>query len=177
MDKYFLSTTICSEVFNEMFDNINSIEFSHFGERIQWKGKNIDQSIKLQDPFLYYLDQFFGNHGKLQLLKFPAHTYYKFHIDKYNKFNFNYTFEHYESLSLFRALPEDSDHDNLHDENFNIIKLSYEPNKWYLFNAQIPHAVINLDEKHRYVLTYTVSKESDISYETAVDIIKKFSLT
>lgn len=176
MDKYFLPTTISSKVFNEIFDHIDLIEFSHFGEKMQWKGKNIDQNIKFKDPFLYYLDQHFKEHGKLQLLKFPAQTYYKFHIDKYNKFNFNYTFEHYESLSLFKALPEDSNNDSLHDENFNIIKLSYQPNYWYLFNAQIPHGVINLDKKHRYVLTYTVSKESDISYDKAIDITKKFSL-
>ena len=52
--------------------------------------------------------------------------------------------------------------------------LRYEPNYWYLFNADISHSVYNLDKQWRYLLTYTVPRNTEISYDRALEISKEF---
>jgi len=51
-----------------------------------------------------------------------------------------------------------------------VIELKYEKNKWYLFNSQILHTVINVDTRDRPLLT--VSFPKDVEYQTVLKFIK-----
>jgi len=176
MNKYFYNTSITSPLMDSIFEDIklNNIKFIPTFDKIQWVGKGVSQELVQKDKFLTYLNSYVKDSGKLELYKYPAMTYYFFHTDVYNKYNFNYTFESYNSFSLFKATEEDTVQENALKTNCNIINLPYTPKTWYLFNAQIPHGVFNLDEKDRYLLSYTVSKECKLTYLEMIEILKNF---
>ena len=176
MNKYFYNTSVTSPSMDSIFEDIklNNIKFTPTVDKFQFLGRGVSQELVQQDKFLMYINQHVKDSGKLRLYKFPAMTYYVFHVDVYNKYNFNYTFEPYNSFSLFKATDEDIVPDSVHKSNFNIINLSYTPKTWYLFNAQIPHCVFNLDRNDRYLLSYTVSKNCHLSYSEILEITKDF---
>lgn len=116
-----------------------------------------------------------GGKGALNIFKFPSMTHYQWHIDRFAKYNFNYVFDSYNSNSLFKAIEEDSNMEDIHKSNFNVIEVPYIPKKWVLFNAQIQHCVNNLDTKNRFVLSYSVWKGCQISYEEMIEIVKSYN--
>ena len=159
----------------------NEIYFIRNRYNFQWIGvpkekiiKDILEKYVNEDNFLNHIDKFIKPYGKLELFKFPPMTQYDWHVDTYNKCNFNLVFEHYNSLSLFKTKKEDSNNSDLHFSNFNIISLNYVPKTWYLFNTQLEHTVINLDEKVRYLLSYTVHKDCPLNYQQILEIVQDF---
>ena len=52
----------------------------------------------------------------------------------------------------------------------NIIELKYKPLTYYLFNNQENHAVINLDDKDRYLFSLYFKEETP--YETLREKLK-----
>jgi hypothetical protein len=178
MNKYFYNTSVTSPLMDSIFEdiNLNNIKFTPTVDNIQLVGRGVPQGLIQQDKFLTYLNSHVKDFGKLELFKFPAMTYYFFHIDVYNKYNFNYTFETYNSFSLFKATDEDTVSETKLKSNFNVVDLPYTPKTWYLFNAQIPHGVFNLDVKDRYLLSFTVSKDCELSYLEMLEISKNFKI-
>jgi hypothetical protein len=176
MDSYFYNTQLPSS-FDWMFSDI-SIEnfiFKISGGRDQWLEGSINkQDLADHDPFLKYIHTYVRGHTEFIFIKSPPNTIYNWHVDRANKYNFNYVFEQYNSKTLFRSLPEHSNVRDLHAFNFNFTEIEYIPKNWYLFNSQIAHTVINFDSRNRYLLQLSVKKSCEISYENMLEIIKRY---
>lgn len=141
----------------------------------QWQPKIFDQGLINLDPFL---EKFHNNlNGRLNLFKFPPNTFYQWHCDGENEFNLNLTLKDYEkSFVVFEKIDQNSN--ITHKNSKEVIELKYQPLVWHVFNAQIPHTIFNLDKETRYLLTYNVSKNAEVSYEDFLSIagLERFKL-
>ena len=60
---------------------------------------------------------------------------------------------------------------------YDILELKYQPKKFYLFNTQIEHCVINFNEQERYLFSLEFEQEMhNLSYETLLHWKKQFSV-
>jgi len=107
--------------------------------------------------------------GRMSVFKLWPNMFYKWHKDGYAAMHINMLLEDYNSKTLFEI-----------EETYSTVKqfteLKYTPGKWYLFNAQETHCVINFDLRDRYLLSYTIDKKdtTDIPnvYEHVLDWYK-----
>jgi hypothetical protein len=118
-----------------------------------------------------FIDMLIKKGGRLCLYKIPANTSYNWHKDKSIGVSLNMVLTEYKCHTIFST----GHFEYMNATNFpildNIIELKYEPKKWFLFNSQIRHSVMNLDHRDRYLLTIIFSKEH--SY----DELKKFLIS
>jgi hypothetical protein len=105
----------------------------------------------------------------MSVFKSWPNMFYKWHTDTYAAVHINMLLEDYNSKTLFEV-----------EEPYPQVKmfteLKYTPGKWYLFNAQERHCVMNFDSRDRYLLSYTITKENtqgiDNVYEHVLDWYK-----
>jgi len=109
--------------------------------------KNFSQHFIDKDNFLRSLQEHFRE-THLHLYKFPSMTFYTWHKDKNVGCSLNMVLDDYNSKTIFMPDPGKK---LLND----IVELKYQKYKWYLFNSQITHSVINLDTRDRILLTLT----------------------
>jgi hypothetical protein len=102
--------------------------------------------------------------GSLKLYQFPSHTFYPWHKDAEIGCSLNLIMQDYRSITLFKS--DTNRTDILQD----IIELKYEKNVWYVFNSQLEHAVVNLDERDRILLTITFPKT--VKYQDLLSYVK-----
>lgn len=161
MNKYYFNTQLDSPISNIVIENFSNFQWWLGTKGDQFQVKRFDQQLILLDPFLkkYHTKL----HGRLSLFKFPALTGYQWHQDGNNLFNLNLTFRKTKSVTTFKEDPQDTS--RTHKNSFSIIELNYEPLKWHIFNAQIEHSILNLDNEDRILLTYNVPFESELSYQ------------
>lgn len=83
--------------------------------------------------------------GKLGILKIPDHWVYHWHRDQNRQacINLLISSDHH-SHTLFGQ--------SVSDTSMHCLELRYEPGRFYLFNNQVPHTVINLDV-NRYLFS------------------------
>lgn len=82
--------------------------------------------------------------GKPSILKMNPMTWYDWHTDETRRCAINMLVEGFDSQCFFG---------NRKDRDIvNITELKYEPHTYYLFNTQIKHAVLNLNNV-RYMLS------------------------
>jgi hypothetical protein len=94
---------------------------------------------------------------------FPGMTVYNWHRDVEMGCSMNLVMEDYDSHTLFNP----TDKKEILD---NVVELKYEKNKWYLFNSQILHSVVNVDPRNRLLLTITFPKH--VQYQEILDFLK-----
>ena len=95
--------------------------------------------------------------GVLRLYKIPGHSVYKWHRDAYVGCSLNMVLENYNCHTLFAT-------DFQNDSIFKIEELVYIPTKFYLFNSQSLHTVVNVDPRDRILVTVTFPKS--VLFET-----------
>ena len=171
MDPYYKISHI-SEIADKVYAVKDKFEWHTGTHQDQHQVKGFPQTYIEQDSFLKYISKKIP--GTLRLFKFPPHCYYKWHRDGNNLYNFNLTFTAQEAFALFENISKDTQ--LFHDAITPISILKYEPRNWYLFNADIPHSVYNLDKQWRYLLTYTVPRTTEISYLEALEFGKIFEV-
>lgn len=109
--------------------------------------KNIGQHLIDKDYFLTSLQKHFKE-SQLHLYKFPSKTFYTWHKDKNVGCSLNMVLDDYYSKTVFMPNPGKKLLNS-------IVELKYQKHKWYLFNSQITHSVMNLDIRDRILLTFT----------------------
>ena len=101
---------------------------------------------------------------QLILLKIPSKSFYNWHVDDFRQSCINLLVsKNHHSYSMF------GEHKNKYYYN-DIIELKYKPLTYYLFNNQENHAVINLDDRDRYLFSLCFKKE--IPYATLQEKLK-----
>lgn len=97
-----------------------------------------------------YLNYDFGTSVNIFMLRPWSH--YHLHTDKYRPSSINLLLNtDADSISYFQV----SDFQKL---QCSILELNYEPKHYYLFNSQVPHAVLNKD-KERYILSISLKHD------------------
>lgn len=168
MREYFYNTNITSAIVSKIIYDIENYEWILGDRHTQWHPKIIDQSLIELDPFLFKFHDVLK--GKLNLFKFPPKTFYKWHLDRYYSFNLNMIFNDTgREYVIFKKLKQDPT--IIHDGLGEIVECRYETLTWHVFNAQIPHCVCNLNNESRYLLTYNVSMDVNISYDEFLSMI------
>ena len=103
---------------------------------------------------------------QLGILKMPEHRAYHWHRDQNRQacINLLLSIEHH-SHTLFG--------EPVNSTNMHCLELCYRPGRYYLFNNQVPHTVINLDVD-RYLLSLEFKRE--IPYLDLRDQLKQADL-
>ena len=86
--------------------------------------------------------------AQIGILRIPDHWVYHWHRDQNRQacINMLLSTDHH-SHTLFGQ--------NINSTNMRCLELPYEPDRFYLFNNQIPHTVINLDvDRHLFSLEF-----------------------
>jgi hypothetical protein len=123
--------------------------------------KTLGLELIKQDSLLDKLRDKFD--GIMRLYMFPGMTVYNWHRDVEMGCSMNLVMEDYDSHTLFNP----TDKKEILD---NVVELKYEKNKWYLFNSQILHSVVNVDLRDRLLLTITFPKH--VQYQEILDFLK-----
>lgn len=178
--KYYLDTQIPSEIAETVYKNLDNFSWSlgALSDQFQvtktddagnWIG--VDQNLIQHDLLLKQIHD--KARGQLNLFRFPPNTMYKWHTDKNNLFNINLIFEELPlTFSLFKLKTSDFDPDTVHRSLDAVVPVKYTPYCWLIYNTQIEHSVLNLSDKTRYLLTYTIKKENTkLTYDNAVSLI------
>ena len=132
-----------------------------------------DNGIFFSDPFIKFVYDTFPQRlmRSPRIWKWPAKTKYFWHKDANNGCSINCVLKDYKSLTIFTDI--ESYTNNL--EIKSIVTLSYEPNRWYVFNSQMPHAIINYGDEDRYTVVLSFNRELGISFQEVVDWYKNHS--
>ena len=97
---------------------------------------------------------------QLRLYQIPSKSFYRFHKDALFDVSMNMILEQYNCHTVFI-------NEVLNEHVYKLDELVYTPQKFYLFNTQIPHAVMNLDDRERVLVSFNFPK--GISFETVDD--------
>ena len=122
--------------------------------------KTLGLDLIKQDSLLDSLRNKFN--GMMRLYMFPSMTVYNWHRDVEMGCSMNLVMEDYDSHTLFNPTDKKETIDN-------VVELKYEKNKWYLFNSQILHSVVNVDPRNRFLLTITFPKH--VQYQEILDFL------
>lgn len=122
--------------------------------------KNLGPQLINQDEMLSKLKLKFN--ATMRLYMFPSMTVYNWHRDAEMGCSLNLVLDDYSAHTLFNP----TDMKEIID---SVVELKYEKNKWYLFNSQILHSVINVDSKDRVLLTITFPK--NVTYNEVSDYL------
>jgi hypothetical protein len=127
---------------------------------------NLGKLLTEKDSTLKMLSTNFVG-SMLRLYKFPSMTCYDWHRDASIGCSLNMLLEDYHSLTLF--IPS-SQRKILNP----VVSLKYEKNFWYLFNSQVLHSVVNVDEEDRILLTMTFP--TNVKYKDVFDFLQQNNL-
>lgn len=105
--------------------------------------------LYFDDKLLRAVKEKFG--GRMSVFKHWPNMFYKWHRDGDAAVHINMLLGDYNSKTLFEI-------EEPYPEVKNFTELKYTPGKWYLFNAQERHCVMNFDTRDRYLLSYTIRK-------------------
>ena len=119
----------------------------------------VSYDILYKDPFFQWLGQHYSFIAGV--LKMEPYQQYDWHVDTRRGVGINMLLEHGNSLLMFTEHPNDLVK--------NIYPVAYEQNRYYIFDTQTPHCVINLDSP-RYL--FTVEFEKDLN-ELSFDDLRK----
>lgn len=167
LGNYYLDISMNEDFFvpvNQDITNILPI-VNDFLSTVEWKwvpGMNVaNRTRKLEAdilsvcPILSKFKERFG--GFLTIFKIPANSAYTWHQDWQAGCSLNMVLEEYKCHTIFAKSRHHLDLSPGETNIYDIVELKYVPNKFYIFNNQIKHSVINLD-KDRMLVTYIFLK-------------------
>jgi hypothetical protein len=123
--------------------------------------KSLGLELVRQDELLSKLQSKFN--AMMRLYMFPSMTVYNWHRDVNMGCSINLVMDDYSAHTLFNPSGQK-------EIIGKVVELKYEKNKWYLFNSQILHSVINVDHKDRILLTITFPK--GVTYNDVFEFLK-----
>ena len=113
----------------------------------KWWTRPVPDEVIDKDPFLSFLRHTLES--RFGIMRLAPHFAYKWHVDVKRQGTMNMLIKHDHSLSMFSPTLE-------LDAPFMVVP--YEIGKFYLFDVQEPHQVINFNG-FRYVLTTEIYGE------------------
>lgn len=143
--KYFYKLQGTCKVSNELLDF--ALSFKDWSRPAPWLTflmVEAPSEIIRKDPLIsLLLDQ---GWNKPYIFKSYPNSYYQFHIDKANRpVAINLLLKSADSTTVFLG-------DKIHENQFEVLRLNYEPDTLYLLNTTKHHAVLNFDQE-RYLLS------------------------
>jgi hypothetical protein len=138
---------------------------SHPGEWMLLRGFNVmpvPMHILENDPLVVALSKRFT--FKPGIFKMDPKNYYAFHVDASRHVAVNMMLEGPDSYTMFGEKTASA-------EVTKIEQLMYEDSSYYIFNTSKPHAVLNLSDNTRYLLTVGII-DLEVDYET----VKEFCI-
>tara|TARA_R110002074_G_scaffold128862_1_gene269556 strand:+ start:91 stop:648 length:558 start_codon:yes stop_codon:yes gene_type:complete len=146
---------------------INDKWESYFG----FEGMSIPSIIWKQEVLLREIDKVFP-FKHVGLIRLPANYNYNWHKDINRGCGINMLLEHDESYTLFdlfeskrQTNPSNNEHHNFDQFGVEFIELKYKINKFYAFNTQQMHCVLNFN-KPRYLFTVEFKQDhKELPYE------------
>tara|TARA_B110000503_G_C7171071_1_gene424306 strand:+ start:4342 stop:4788 length:447 start_codon:yes stop_codon:yes gene_type:complete len=136
-------------------------------------GFPIGREIFLQDPVLSKIDKKYKIlHGAF--LKVNSNSAYHWHIDRKRGASINMLMT-YESLS-FALFYKNKDDYITDKQQFETVKLAYEPNHFFLFNTQQYHSLINFDAPRVIFSCLFEEEKDDLTYEMVKDYCIEINL-
>jgi hypothetical protein len=120
-----------------------AIWFPHFG----FQAMPLSRCLIASDPALQAIEQICPI-AQIGILRMPDHWVYHWHRDQSRQacINMLLSIAHH-SHTLFGQ--------SINSANMHCLELNYEPDRYYLFNNQTPHTVINLDvDRHLFSLEF-----------------------
>ncbi len=136
------------------------IRFNNWINYFGFSTIDIDKRIWCLESLLQIVDNQFSIKG-CGILKIDPYTNYNWHTDTNRGLTINMLLKEVHSYSLFGF---DKD-----QYNTSFVELKYQPKKFYLFNTQHIHSVVNFQEP-RYVFTVEFSKnKQELNYQDVYD--------
>jgi hypothetical protein len=150
-----------------IIDDINSIinDNTVWIKYHEFDAKPVSEQVLTEDPFLSWLAdkyEFIGG-----ILKINPFSQYDWHTDTNRGVSINMLVAHKNSFVMFSG-----EEDSLVKK---ILPMQYKLNRYYLFNPQIPHSVINF-EGDRYMFTIEFKRDKNsLTYEELYnDVFKNY---
>jgi hypothetical protein len=161
MTKYFhklsVTSTIRSDLIDICRDSTPWID-PDVGTFLQ---KRVPKNLFDREPFLKYLGEnylMYQFEYSVNIFMLKPWTHYKLHTDRHRPCSINLLINDYaDSISYFQV-------SEFHKAQCSVLELQYEPNYYYLFNSQIPHAMINKAEE-RYLLSISLKYDYDLMHQ------------
>ena len=123
----------------------------------------LPHDIAIQEPLIMWLASN-GFEFQVGVLKIPANTCYRWHNDTDRLVGINMLLADNGSKCLFA--------DSTDSVTFPIVELVYQPNKYYVFNTQAPHTVLNFSDD-RYMLSIEfIGKDRGMTYADLCNVFK-----
>lgn len=138
-------STIAKQLLEIAFDETPWVPYYNF------QAKPVNPAVLMQDPFLAWLSsryQFIAG-----VLKLPQYHQYDWHVDTRRGVGINMLLSSVKSYVFFTETPNELVK--------NIYPHKYQADTYYLFNTQVPHMVINLNEpRYLFTLEFAMDKDS-----------------
>lgn len=150
--KHLCGSTVIVSYFNTNKDHLS------FEDYFGFKVSQIPLPIILQEPLLNSIHQSY----KIKsggIIRLDPNRCYRWHQDAVRGGSVNMLLYHKESFVLFGNAVSDS------DDQFEIMRMEYEPNQFYLFNNQAMHTVVNFDSpRYMFTIEFELDK-TKLSYD------------
>lgn len=114
----------------------------------------------IADKFVNDVVSHFGI--RQRLYNIPANSTYKWHVDLEVAFSLNMILDDYDCKTVFEV-------EKISPQLSKIVEIKYTPHKWYLFNSQKLHTVINTDSRDRPLYTILFYKDHKYSLQNFLD--------
>lgn len=149
-------------------DNFKKLtRLNNWIEHIGFSAIDIDKRIWSLEPLLNTIDQQFKIKS-CGILRIEPFTIYDWHKDTNRGLTINMLLKEVPSHSVFGFKKD--------DYNTHFVELNYVLKKFYLFNTQHLHSVINFEE-YRYVFSTEFEKEKDqLNYQSVFNWCKQQGL-
>lgn len=138
----------------QLIEGKNSLWWPHLG----WLATPLSREWIAKEPALQAVEHICPI-AKLGILKMPDHWVYHWHRDQNRQACINLLIStNHHSHTLFGQ--------SVTNTSMHCLELQYEPKRFYLFNNQMPHTVINLDVD-RYL--FSLEFDKPLSYPELKD--------
>ena len=131
--------------------------------------KQVPDGVIAKDPFLTWLR---GKHNFIAgVIRMEPFQQYDWHVDTRRGVGINMPLEQSNSIVFF------ADPSNVGALVKPIFPIAYEPNRYHVFNTQVPHNIINLNSpRHLFTIEFEKDKDS-LTYNDMVDLVKEYNPT
>lgn len=136
------------------------VPYMNLCNNFEWDTTDTASKIRNVDEFINEVYSRFK--GRQRLYKIYGESSYNWHQDAFTEFSLNMVLDNYDCKTIFEI--------SKIDNNMSKIKeLKYIPGKWYLFNSQIRHMVVNSDMRDRVLYTILFYKKHGVKLQDFID--------
>lgn len=161
MGRYFTELPVAASIAHAALAHAFSTD--EWNRYYNFEATHLPAHIAAQEPlFVWLANQGFEFH--VGILKMEPNTCYKWHKDTDRLVGINMLLTDNGSMCLFA--------DSTEPVVFEFDELIYEPNKYYVFNTQVPHTVFNFSGE-RYLLSVEfLGKDRGLTYADLCNVFK-----